>query len=138
MTLLWAILIVLVTSCTVQAGEREGWPTSPSVEYPGPLMLCNKYSECEPSKEILHKLACYQRMQKAMQAAEKYKEEFWLQLSPHANTHAFANTYYNQARCITVACLQKELDEAKAREKETKNLEQAKKHWDTTMKECVP
>ena len=89
-----------VPCTTVQAVDLEYWgPT----EYMGPIMVCNKYSECEPRKEILHKLACYQRMQEAMTVMDR-----WLDDARLGNVTFQGGIYPN-----------------------------VKKHWDATMRECA-
>lgn len=78
--------------------------------------------------------ACELKMKEAMKLAEKYKDKLFGQM--YWKTTAYAGVY-SGARCITVACPQKELDEAIAAEREAAELKQAKLRWDAIYQECV-
>lgn len=84
---------------------------------------------------------CELKMKEAMRLAEKHKEALWSQWAPRVETSPESYSSYSRGythiRCITVACLQKELDAAKRAEKNAADLKQAKARWDAIYKECV-
>lgn len=78
--------------------------------------------------------SCEIKMKEAMRIAKKHQGDLW---SPfHITTTAYSGAYSGM-RCVTVECLQKELDAAKAAEKEAADLKQAKIRWDAIYQECV-
>lgn len=78
-------------------------------------------------------LTCEQKMKEAMRIAEKHQGNLWSQFR---FTTAYSGAYSGM-RCVTVKCLQKELDAAKTAEKEATDLKQAKIRWDAIYQECV-
>lgn len=76
---------------------------------------------------------CEQKMKEAMRIAEKHQGNLWSQFR---FTTAYSGAYSGM-RCVTVECLQKELDAAKAAEREAADLKQAKIRWDAIYQECV-
>lgn len=77
---------------------------------------------------------CEQKMKEAMKLAQKHKDNLFTQL--YWKTTAYSGLYSGM-RCVTVECLQKELDAAKTAEKEAADLKQAKIRWDAIYQECV-
>lgn len=88
----------------------------------------------DPQLGVMFTSPCEQKMKEAMKLAQKHQDNLFTQLNWKTTEYSGA---YSGIRCVTVECLQKELDEAKAAEKAASELKQAKIRWDSIYKECV-
>lgn len=118
MTKLLTLVLLLLSCGVVEAAEPN-----PKLWYGDPQLGVTFTSPCEI------------KMKEAMKLAEKYKGDLFKPF--HITAYSYSGYYPSTERCITSACLQKELDEAKAKEKQGEEREKAREKWRTVYKECV-
>lgn len=134
MTKFFLILFLFISCGVAEAGDFEFAMPQPykSPDISAKITYCSN-GHCETG--------CEAKMKEAMRLAEKHKEALWSQWAPRAETSPESYSSYSRGythiRCITVACLQKELDAAKQAEKNAADLKQAKARWDAIYQECV-
>jgi len=153
-------LSVLLSSGVVEAGEKhkpgDTWPKSDGcntcemdqygTSYCTTLYCRGKNLEFE-NEPLPRELAtcdpdmtkcetpCELKMREAMKLADKYQGDLWAQST--VTVYSYSVGYPLHQRCVTSACLQKELDEAKANEKKEEERQRSRKQWDSVMQECV-
>lgn len=70
--LLIPLLLVVTSSWPVW-----GWADTYDLrlEYTVPLMVCNKYAQCDPTSYVKHRWACYERMREALNIIDLAKHQ---------------------------------------------------------------
>lgn len=127
MTKLLTIGLLLLSCGVAEAGDPEFTMPKPftSPDISAKITYCSN-GRCETT--------CEAKMKEAMKLAAKHKDNLFTEL--YWKTTAYSGAY-NGMRCITVECLQKELDAAKVTEREAAELKQAKIRWEAIYQECV-
>lgn len=92
------------------------------------------------------KAGCYKRMADSMRDAEQYQEMFFSSLFIIDGAESLLNQFdcgpgctviENSWSCDEICKLEKRLADAKARRKRHEDMSEAKKRWNSVMKECV-
>ena len=130
MTKLLTIGLLLLSCGVVEAADFDftlpKWYESPSPAFK--LVMCSEdVTRCWTP--------CENKMKEVMHLAEKYKGDLWNEFPMIG--YAYSGYYPKTERCVTSTCLQKELDEAKAKEKKEEEREKALEKWRAVYKECV-